>query len=166
MKTDNKMVVCHDRNGRRHKVPVSELVYRPSVYGLLIERGRVLLFPQWDGYDFPGGGLEIHETIEQGLKREYWEETGLKIEPVKLLACESSFYKPSSHEESWNCVLIYYLVKKVSGELTDKYFDADEKLFARKAEWITIKYIDKIKFYNNIDSAAVVKEALKLSKKK
>lgn len=34
------------------------------------------------GFDFPGGGLEVDETILEGLAREVFEETGLVTEVV------------------------------------------------------------------------------------
>ncbi|NCP72272.1 NUDIX hydrolase [archaeon] len=37
-------------------------------------------------YDLPGGRLEINETIKTGLKREVFEETGLKIKILKKVS--------------------------------------------------------------------------------
>ena len=57
-------ITCLDIKGNKSKVPVSKLTFRPSVYGVIIKNGSILLSRQWDGYDFPGGGIKIGETIE------------------------------------------------------------------------------------------------------
>jgi 8-oxo-dGTP pyrophosphatase MutT (NUDIX family) len=161
--TKNK-VICHDVEGNKKEVDIKELKFRPSVYGVLIENGKILLFKQWDGYDFPGGGVEIGETINEALEREFWEETGLKIKIGQPVICETSFFAPRFVEEYWNCPLIYFLCEKVSGELSKDNFDEHEKKYADMPEWIDLDGVDKLKFYNSIDSVKVIREAEKLLK--
>ena len=50
------------------------------------DRGRALLIQRRDNghWEPPGGVLELGETIENGLRREVREETGLEIEPGPL----------------------------------------------------------------------------------
>ena len=55
----NKNVICRDLDKREFAVSSDKLVFRPSVYGILIENSKVLLPKQWDGYDFPGGGIKF-----------------------------------------------------------------------------------------------------------
>ena len=91
---ENKKVVCRNKDGEEKEVLASELKFRPSVYGILIEHNKVLLSKQWDGYDFPGGGVEIYETMEEALKREFLEETGLKVRVRQIIHGETSMYLP------------------------------------------------------------------------
>src|SRR5260221_13411555 len=49
---------------------------------LLVERGRDPLLGYWS---LPGGGLEVGETLDQAVRREVLEETGLVVEPVMLV---------------------------------------------------------------------------------
>lgn len=155
-------IVCHDKGGNNYEVDENALKFRPSVYGVLIENGRVLLSKQWDGYDFPGGGIGQDETVEQALKREFWEETGLKVSPLEAVHCETSMFKPSMHDEFWNCQLIYFLVEKIGGELSKENLDHYEKQYADLPEWIELDKLSQIKFYNSVDSPAVIKKALRL----
>lgn len=158
-----KKVLCHNLDNKEFAVESDKLIFRPSVYGILVENDRVLLSKQWDGYDFPGGGIEIHETIEEALKREFFEETGLHIEPFAPIHCESSFFNPShskNHkDEYWNCQLIYYVVKKVGGKLSIANFDEEEKNYADFPEWIDLNNLDNIKFINSIsDNVEIIKK--------
>ena len=112
----NEKITCHNSAGKKYLFDASKLKFRPSVYGILIERGAILLSRQWDGYDLPGGGIKINETIEQALKREFFEETGLKIKPVKLVHVQSSFFVGRIKKGPFNSILVYYLVKMTGGK--------------------------------------------------
>jgi 8-oxo-dGTP diphosphatase len=50
------------------------------------DHGRALLIQRRDNqhWEPPGGVLELDETIEDGLRRETREETGLDIQPIAL----------------------------------------------------------------------------------
>jgi 8-oxo-dGTP diphosphatase len=62
----------------RHSVSVAAIV--------VSDDGRVLITQRRDNarWEPPGGVLEIDESIENGLRREVREETGLVIEPEGL----------------------------------------------------------------------------------
>ncbi len=162
----SKKILCHDLNGNKTEIESNKLTYRPSVYGILIENNKILLSKQWDGYDFPGGGTDIHETIEEALKREFIEETGLEIEVLKPIHVETSFFDPSHSKKHkgkyWNCPLIYFLVKKVGGEISKDNLDEEELEYADMPEWINLDSIDGIKYINSIDSKKVIKKAIDL----
>jgi 8-oxo-dGTP diphosphatase len=159
----NKKIICRDKDENKYKVNEERLKFRPSVYGILIENNKILLSKQWDGYDFPGGGIKIHETIEGALKREFFEETGIKVQPVKVLHVDTDFFHPvhslKHKDEYWNCQLIYFLVKKVGGKLSKSNFDKEEKIYADLAEWISIEDIEKIKFYSPVNNPRLARKA-------
>ncbi len=68
------------------------LVAIEVVLGVLLYRRRVLIQKRPNTglmaglWEFPGGKLEVGETPEQGLRREFQEELGLKVSPVRQLA--------------------------------------------------------------------------------
>jgi len=69
----------------------------PGVQGILERDGRVLLArranePRLGYWDLPGGFLDETEDPAEGLRREFLEETGLRIEPVELLRIDVEPY--------------------------------------------------------------------------
>ena len=57
-------------------------IYRPNVAAIIVDGGRILVgerIDQQDSWQFPQGGLDPHESSENGLLRELHEE--LSLEP-------------------------------------------------------------------------------------
>ena len=94
--------------------------------GAVIEdgAGRILLvkhIPErggfWQGkWICPGGGLELGETIEEGIKREVMEETQLEIDLVKPLPPFDRIVR-SNDKVSLHVIYIDYLAGVIGGEL-------------------------------------------------
>lgn len=61
------------------------------------ETGRVLLSRRTDSgwWNLPGGGVESHESVAEGIIREVREETGLDVDVGRLIGVYS---KPQKHE--------------------------------------------------------------------
>lgn len=156
---NKRKVICKDIEGKNYEVSVEGLSFRPSVYGIILKKNKVLLSKQWNGYDFPGGGVSIGESIKEALKREIKEETGLDVSVGKVIACENSFFKYPPTGKFVQAILMYYLCEIVGGKITTSFFDKSEKQYADKPEWIDLDDIEKIKFHNSVDSIKIIKEA-------
>ncbi|HOZ55869.1 MAG: putative 8-oxo-dGTP diphosphatase YtkD [Parcubacteria group bacterium ADurb.Bin316] len=165
-KAKKEKIIGQDINKNKVELDVSKMKFRPSVYGVLIENDKVLLSKQWDGYDFPGGAMEIDETIEEALVREFKEETGLEIKVLDVIECRHDFWLTPFTEDHCNSILMYYLVEKIGGEMSVDGFDEHEKQYAGMPEWISINDVEKIKFYNPVDSVAIIKKAVIMLKDK
>ena len=164
----SKKVVCRDgHSGEKQTVEAESLIFRPSVYGVIIEKGKVLLVPQFDGYDFPGGAVEKGETLEEALNREVKEETGLTVKKDIIISCEQDFFKSPHYRlnTGYHSILMHFFCKDPQGEISADGFDENEKTYSKKAEWIEIDRIDSLKFYNGVDSPAIIRKALQLIKK-
>ena len=81
---------------------------------LLVERGREPLKGYWS---LPGGVLEIGETLEQGIIREVREETGLEVEPLKMLEIFERIIRDSQGAPEYHYVLIDYVCRVTGGSL-------------------------------------------------
>ena len=113
----NKTITAYDFAGNKHERNIANFKFRASVYGVLVEDNKILFkrHPSIDKFDLPGGGVEIDETIPIALIREFKEETGLNVELDTLLSVEDSFFTLGT--EDAHGILVFYLVKKVGGEL-------------------------------------------------
>ena len=89
------------------------------IYGVLREKERVLLTRSRFGtnsfVNFPGGGVEIEEAPGAALLREFREETGLAVKPVRVLYASESCHL--STQAPIQIVSVYWLVERESGEL-------------------------------------------------
>lgn len=81
---------------------------------LLIERGRE---PHKGLWSLPGGALEVGELLEEGLRREVLEETGLEVKPVSVVEIFERIIRDRKGRPEYHYVLIDYLCKATGGEL-------------------------------------------------
>jgi len=99
-------------------------IYKVRATGVLIENNSLLLVKQKlsnnKNWSLPGGRVEPGETLEQALIREMKEETGLDVEPIRMLyVCDVA--------ASDNTVLhITFLTKWIGGEITLPTNEFDE----------------------------------------
>ncbi len=88
-------------------------------------------------YSFPKGHINNNEFAKDAAKREFFEETGLRVEPVKRLTPNRYFNQRTGK----NNIIHMYLLETVSGKLktehlSDRIIWADEceikKLFSKQ----------------------------------
>lgn len=91
---------------------VTELVVRTKA--LILNNGNLLLANEKDVLQFPGGHLEDDESLNDCLKREIKEETGIEIEDNEIGEC---FLKVIWLNRDWpsegknrKCEIYYYIV--------------------------------------------------------
>ena len=71
-----------------------------GIGAVIVHEGRVVLVrrreaPLAGEWSLPGGGVEVGETLAQAVVREMREETGLDVEPVRLIGVYSD---PANHQ--------------------------------------------------------------------
>ncbi len=68
----------------------------PTVGALIFnDEGKIFLMKsrKWEGkYVVPGGHIELGETIEEALKREVKEETGLEINSIEFISLQEFIF--------------------------------------------------------------------------
>src|SRR5262245_33852004 len=75
----------------RRSVECASMVIRPGVAAVIFDDGRVLLQRRDDTrrWGLPGGAVDPGESVRDAVIREVLEETGLDVEPVRLIGVYS-----------------------------------------------------------------------------
>jgi len=99
---------------------------RVAVNAIIIKKGKVLMgirkgkgIQGAETWAFPCGQVEIWETLTSALKREVFEETGLRILKPKFVGTTEDFFK----KEKRHFVSFFYLIRDFSGKLENKEKD-------------------------------------------
>lgn len=110
----------------------------PAVSGVVIHEGRALFVrrcnpPNAGKLALPGGKINLGETPIAATQRELLEETGLTVEPTKLLHVTTAFEHNANGELTREYVIISYLCELISGTASAQD-DACEIQWLDKAE--------------------------------
>ncbi|MBI5961199.1 MAG: NUDIX domain-containing protein [Chloroflexi bacterium] len=132
------LVECRTLHGERKQIPVNRLTQRPSVYAITLHAGQVLLMRgrHTQKYTLPGGGVEVGEPIEQALKRELREETGLDIAVEEFLHFHEDFFYYDPLDLAFHGFLFYYRCTPLSDTLLAETEVDDED--AEAPRWIAL----------------------------
>jgi mutator protein MutT len=92
-----------------------------GVGGVVITDGRVLLIrragpPLQGEWSIPGGLLELGESLNQGVRRELAEETGLEVRVLDLIEVFERVFPDDDGRTKYHFVILDYLCEAVSGE--------------------------------------------------
>lgn len=85
--------------------------------GVLINDGKILVQRDINGneYALPGGHIKIGETLEDGLVREFREETGADIKCKRLIWSEECFWEWNGRQA--HNFAFYYLIDLINGSI-------------------------------------------------
>jgi 8-oxo-dGTP diphosphatase len=110
------------------KIAIGAVVIDDSALGdrriLLVRRAQPPMQGRWS---LPGGKLEFGERIEDGLRREVREESGLEVEVGSLIEVIEAIDPP------YHYVILDYVCRRTGGELRAGD-DASEVVFVRPDE--------------------------------
>jgi ADP-ribose pyrophosphatase YjhB (NUDIX family) len=132
---------------RKREYPEHPMV---GVGGVVIRDGRALLIrrgsePLKGEWSIPGGMLEVGETLAEGVVRELWEETGLRVRVLELVEIFERIFHledqtaPETKDQAvrrplYHFVIIDYLCEIVEGDaragsdVTDLVFATEDEL--------------------------------------
>ena len=110
---------------------------------LILRDGSILLVHRWKSgaeyYVVPGGGVEEGETIEAGVAREMFEETGLRGTPGRLV------YEDYDGHRERHC---FFLVTDAVGTPTFEHAASEQRKMSEEnryaLEWVPLSAIESI----------------------
>jgi ADP-ribose pyrophosphatase YjhB (NUDIX family) len=126
----------------------------PSVTGIVRDAdGRVLLVRQRDGdvWSTPGGAIEPDETPGDAVVREVWEETGLHVQPERVLGVYGGpelVVRYENGDETQYVMIVFECVVR-SGDLRAdeeetidaRFWSRGDAVDLRLADWL-VNFID------------------------
>ncbi len=97
--------------------------------GVLVNnKNEILLQRRSDSklWGLPGGAMELGETGQETCEREFLEETGLQVNAKSLLGITTNFQVTYPNGNQAQCVVIQYIVEKISGNLNKNNLETDD----------------------------------------
>lgn len=128
---------------------------RLGAYAIVVDEQRRVLLAYWQDaarWTLPGGGVELHESIEEGAVRELAEETGYAVELVRLLGVDSLVVPPDRRGSDTDRVLrmvgVIYEARVVGGVLTHEVDGSTDE-----ARWFPLDEIPSLDRVELVDVA-------------
>lgn len=150
----SKTVSCRDIDNNRYDIPITDITWRPSAYGITIHNHHVLLCRHFSGkFDLPGGGVDIGEDFTDAVARETMEETCVQVRVLDSLGMETSlFYAAHGDKKSYHSILVYYRCEYVAGEPSIANLDGEiERGMIEKAMWVSLESLDDLAVASTVD---------------
>lgn len=121
-----------------------------------VEQVLLAYWNQGHRWTLPGGGVELHETPEEGVVREVLEETGYDVVLGGLLGIGTSVITPDQRIHGsgrpLRAVRVFYTATVVGGELTHEVDGTTDE-----ARWFPLAEVERLTRTRMVD------EALKLA---
>jgi ADP-ribose pyrophosphatase YjhB (NUDIX family) len=138
----SETVTGRDINHAPVEMEIDKLTWRPGAYALVFNNdGKILVVDNTINKrkEFPGGGVDIHETFEEALTREVWEETGLNVRVESFITFIDEFFLTPSGNQ-WHTVKCFYRCSPIDGDLRPTILD-DEPIV--NPRWIDPSILTK-----------------------
>jgi 8-oxo-dGTP pyrophosphatase MutT (NUDIX family) len=140
-----------------------ELTLIPGVTILTFDaQNRVLLVRKCDSemWHTPGGCIDPFETPASAAVREMWEETGLYVEPIRIVGAYSDneiFCRQYSNDDEFICITIVFEARVIGGTTPEpqdsetlelRYFSQTEIDLLESHKWIKMILNDAFRHKN------------------
>jgi ADP-ribose pyrophosphatase YjhB (NUDIX family) len=118
-----------------------------GVGAIVVSGGRVLIVkrkyePLAGRWSLPGGTLEVGETLEAGVAREIFEETGLHIDVGPVVEVFDRILLDDERRVRYHFVLVDYLCWPRAGDLSPGS-DVEDALFVSRDDLPAFDLTDK-----------------------
>jgi 8-oxo-dGTP pyrophosphatase MutT (NUDIX family) len=123
--------------GETITVPLQELFHRVSAYAVIIEENQILMVKTSNNkWYFPGGGVDIGETLQDGVKREAWEELGVEVVVGPLLYADDVVYFHDPIGNAAQLVRLFYECRPLAREFN--FQNAEERNDFLEIGWVSL----------------------------
>ncbi|MGT2753451.1 NUDIX hydrolase [Streptococcus ovis] len=98
--------------------------------GILVnDEGKVLMQLRGDKktWAIPGGAMELGESSVDTAKREFFEETGIEVEPIRFLNVYTNFEETYPNGDSVQTIVFIYELRAIS-DIRIENFQNEETL--------------------------------------
>lgn len=130
---------------------------RLAAYAVIVDDQDRLLLALWNEpaeplWTLPGGGVDLHESVEDGVVREVREETGYDVELDGLLCVDAKDVPPErriSDTDRWlRGVRVIYRAHVVGGELAREVGGSTDE-----ARWFPLAEVPGLPHVSQVDLA-------------
>jgi len=141
-KSTTNSVTCRSIYGPLLQVPKEKMLFRNSVYGVIIHENKILLVRTrtTNALTFPGGGIELGETMHEALKREVSEETGIKIKVGEMFHAQEEFFYFDPEDVGYHAFLFFFRCQAITTELVQGTLIDDFR--THQPSWIPLNDLD------------------------
>ncbi len=114
-----EQVTCDRFLGGTIDLPRERLAIRPSVYGLIVHQGALLLMGnrRVGRLSLPGGGIEPGERLTDALRREIREEAGIAVRVGRLAGFREAFFYYDPADLAFHSLLFFFHCAPLSFDL-------------------------------------------------
>lgn len=102
----------------------TSLSWRVSAYTIIVKNEQLLIIKDKTEklHDIPGGGIEMTESIAEGLKREALEEAGAHIALGELIHIAEDYFYHAKEKKFFKTIQLFYSAELL-GELETPHHD-------------------------------------------
>jgi len=123
----------------KREYPVAPIV---AVGAVILDGDRILLIrrdrePARGRWTFPGGAVELGESLEEAVRREAFEETGLRVAVGEVATVIDRVERDGAGRVRYHYVIVDYFARAVGGTLQPASDVSD-------ARWVGLEELDSL----------------------
>lgn len=135
---------------------------RLAAYAVVVDEQRRVLLARWNGgsrpqWTMPGGGVELHESVEEAAVREVLEETGYDVRLEELLGVDSWVMPPQQRfadtDRPLKAVRVVFRATVTGGELRHEVGGSTDE-----AAWVPIADVPGLERVSLVDASLAMLE--------